>query len=53
LEEEVNKLKASNAHLESKGSRLEAELMTLQREMLLHFERAHGVGAMSLSPESN
>ncbi|KAK3629116.1 hypothetical protein LTR56_018237 [Elasticomyces elasticus] len=49
---QVEALKTDNAQLKAKSARLESELMTLQREMLMHFERVHGAGGALMPPKS-
>ncbi|KAK5683998.1 hypothetical protein LTS10_003862 [Elasticomyces elasticus] len=48
---QVEALKTDNAQLKAKNTRLESELMTLQREMLMHFERVHGAGGALMPPK--
>ncbi|KAK5735931.1 hypothetical protein LTR17_007766 [Elasticomyces elasticus] len=47
---QVEALKTDNAQSKAKSDRLESELMTLQREMLMHFERVHGAGGALVPP---
>ncbi|KAK5704003.1 hypothetical protein LTR97_003016 [Elasticomyces elasticus] len=47
---QVEALKTDNAQLKARSAKLESELMTLQREMLMHFARVHGAGGALMPP---
>ncbi|KAK4542738.1 hypothetical protein LTR36_006310 [Oleoguttula mirabilis] len=49
-EVELEKLRSVNGQLQTTNKKLESDLAGLQQEIMMHFERVHGVGGLTTSP---